>query len=74
MLLLLLLLLLHPRLLPTKGPKETGQKLRMSGPVPNHGFENVVFSDRFVVVAGATKAAVEVDYSWASGAGVVLGL
>ncbi len=46
----------------------------MIGPVPCHGFEDVVFSDRLVVVAGATEAAVKVDRSWARAGCVVLGL
>lgn len=46
----------------------------MRGAVPDHGLEDVVFSDRLVVVTGATEAAVEVDCSGASAAGVILGL
>jgi len=46
----------------------------MAGPVPDYGFEDVVFSDRFVVVASAAEAAVEVDCSGASVTGAVLWL
>lgn len=46
----------------------------MRGAVSDHGLEDVVFSDRLVVVAGATEPAVEVDCSGPSAAGVVLGL
>ncbi len=46
----------------------------MVGAGADHGFEDVVFSDGFVVVAGAAEAAVEVDGAGAGVAGGAVGV
>lgn len=65
---------MSPRLLPSQRPKQTRQEPWVIGAIAQHRFQDVVLSDRLVVIAGAAQAAVEVDCSGAGAAGAVLGL